>query len=215
MFWNPIAYLLARPAVVDWLINRAVRTPYTHIDGYMMRYWLFNPYPTKSSGRRPWWQFPISIRLHHILREDDDRHHHDHPWNARTVILRGWYREVRQHPKCLPLEESFRRLLEPTGQFFIRKAGDTAQLRFGEFHRISEVSPGGVWTLFITGRYRGDWGFDVDGVKVPHHVYLEKDRPGCYFCGGSGKYLKEHDGVENSASDGWPCAACKGSGKTL
>lgn len=156
---SALARFLARPAVVDWLIRRAMRTPYTPIisEGklYMERYWLFNPYPADSSGKRPWWQFPISIRLHHILLPDQDRHLHDHPWNARTFILRGWYVERR-----------------PVPHEFIRRAGDTVALKFGEYHRITEVSPGGVWTLFITGRYRGTWGFNVDGRKVPWREYL-------------------------------------------
>jgi hypothetical protein len=29
-----------------------------------------------------------------------------------------------------------------------------------------------VWTLFITWRYQGTWGFDVDGSKVPWREYL-------------------------------------------
>lgn len=174
-----IARVLARPAVTDWLIRRAMRTPYTRItsaDGsqvYMHRYWLFNPYPADSSGNRPWWQFPISIRLHQIMREDDDRDLHDHPWNARTFILRGWYEEKR------PTHE-FDHLIElPEGAKLVevlellkREAGDTAALRFGEYHRITEVSDGGVWTLFVTGRYRGTWGFLVNGKKVPWREYL-------------------------------------------
>jgi hypothetical protein len=174
--WSIIAHLVSRPAVVDYLIKRAKRTPYIHITGpdgsvYMERYWLFNPYPANSSGNRPWWKFPISIRLHRIMREDDDRDLHDHPWNARTVILHGWYREVRlkqhQHEtyeKVYPVE------LVPVT--YRRLPGDTARLRFGEYHRILQVSPGGVWTLFITGRYRGTWGFLVSGVKVPWRRYL-------------------------------------------
>lgn len=39
-------------------------------------------------------------------------------------------------------------------------------------HRISEVSEGGVYTLFISGKWRGVWGFLVDGVKVPWKKYL-------------------------------------------
>lgn len=182
MFWNIIARFLARPAVVDWLIRRAMRTPYSHIvindRLYMERYWLFNPYPLKSMGKRPRWQFPISIRLHHILLPDPDRHHHDHPWNARTVILRGCYCEVR---RAQGLDEWAAETLGPSyarttvNERFVRTSGETTRLRFGEFHRITAVSPGGVWTLFITGRYRGTWGFDVDGVKVPHDVYLAED----------------------------------------
>lgn len=161
IIWNLIARTLAKPAVVDRLIARAKRTPYTHIRGpngsiYMERYWLFNPYPPESSGKRPWWQFPISIRLHRIMRPDGDRHLHDHPWNARTIILRGGYNEVRHNED---------------GEHY-RRAGDTATLKFGEFHRIVWVCPDGAWTLFITGKYCGAWGFDVDGVKVQWRRYL-------------------------------------------
>lgn len=152
-----LAKLLARPAVTAWLIRRAKRTPYTDIvtDGvlYMERYWLFNPYPPNSSGKGL--LFPISIRLHRIVLPDQDRHLHDHPWNARTFILRGGYVEVRED-----------------GQKHYRWMGHTAALNFGEYHRIVEVSEGGVWTLFVTGKYRGTWGFLVDGAKVQWRVYL-------------------------------------------
>lgn len=159
-----LSRFLARPRVVDWLIRRAVRTPYNHItsaDGselYMLRFWLFNPY-TEEGRLRRWGLGLPSIRLHCIMRKDHDRDCHDHPWNARTFILRGWYTETR---------------LAATGRArsWFRDAGDTASLRYGEFHRITDVSPGGVWTLFITWRYRGTWGFLVDGVKVPWRRYL-------------------------------------------
>jgi hypothetical protein len=158
-FWSIVAWAVSRPAVSAWLIRRARKTPYQHItsadgkDVYMRRWWLFNPYPSGKSGRggaRHKW-CPISIRVHHILRPDQDRHLHDHPWNARTVVLAGYYVETRGD-----------------GEEITRRTGSTATLRFGEFHRISEVSPGGVATLFITGRYRGTWGF-----KIPHREYLE------------------------------------------
>lgn len=159
-----IARVLARPAVTSWLIRRAMRTPYTHLsksDGvYMMRYWLFNQYPERSDGSagRRWGNWIPSIRLHHILREDRDPHLHDHPWNARTFILRGWYDEYR------PTR------LRPLTTF---AAGDTSVLRFGEYHRIAEVCNGGVWTLFITYRHRGTWGFLVNGHKVPWRQYFK------------------------------------------
>jgi hypothetical protein len=163
-----LAWFLARPAVVDWLIRRAKRTPYVHItsrDGtevYMERYWLFNPYETGSEGGARRWKWLPSIRLHRIMRHDHDRHMHDHPWNARTFILRGWYHEVRQLPVRYPED----------GRYIIRRAGDTAALRFGEYHRITAVPPDGVWTLFVTGKKRGTWGFLVDGRKVQWRTYL-------------------------------------------
>lgn len=157
-----LAKFLARPAIVEWLIRRAKRTPYLHLvdaDGsvYMERYWLFNPYPPKSDGAdRRWGNWLPSVRLHKIMREDRDRHMHDHPWNARTFILRGWYWEQR----------------EGVPGFIVRLDGTTATLKFGEYHRISRVSDGGVWTLFITWRHCGTWGFLVDGSKVPWRQYL-------------------------------------------
>lgn len=171
------ARILSRPAVVNWLIRRAARTPYTPIITddllYMDRFWLFNPYPAMSSGAKNW--FPISIRLHHIHLPDQDRHLHDHPWNARTIILRGWYKEDRRVVSTN--STMFDRALNarvPLSYLedYSRIAGDTAALQFGEYHRITEVSPGGVWTLFVTGKYRGTWGFMVDGAKVQWRQYL-------------------------------------------
>lgn len=183
LFWRLLAKLLARPAIAAWLITRAQKTPYLHIqsaDGqevYMGRWWLFNPYDRETHlGRMRW--CPWSIRVHHIMRPDADRDLHDHPWDARTVILRGLYTEERLEPyetadllkkdadlRWVPGHE-IQRLAVRT-----RKAGDTAQLNHGEYHRIDEVSPGGVYTLFITSRWKGDWGFLVNGVKVAWREY--------------------------------------------
>lgn len=162
LLWKAAAWIVARPRVADWLIRRAKRTPYFHItspDGqeiYMGRWWLFNPYDYDTRQPRRRW-CPISIRIHHIMRHDDDRHLHDHPWNARTIVLKGYYFE--ETPK------QFKTLVK-------RGAGDTARIGFGQFHRIHTVSQGGVYTLFISGKHRGTWGFLVDGVKVPWREYL-------------------------------------------
>lgn len=88
---------------------------------------------------------------------------HDHPWNVRTFILRGWYSEERA---------SWNRPYDSKVRFRFRMRGDTARLLFGEYHRITAVSPGGVWTLFITGKKRGTWGFQVNGTKAPWREYL-------------------------------------------
>lgn len=151
-----IAKLLARPAVADWIIKRAMRTPDEHLPGYMHRYWLFNRYDRET--REPKYpRIPFSIRVHHILREDHGRDEHDHPWNARTVILRGGYIEQRGR------------------RSFVRFPGDTATLKYGEFHSVTWCALGGTWTLFIMGRYRGRWGFLVDGKKVDFKEYLKVD----------------------------------------
>lgn len=157
--WSAIAWLITCRPVTNWLIARSFATPYQHIlsadkrETYMERYWLLNPYDNETGVRKhPW--FPWSVRIHRIMVADRDRHLHDHPWNARTIILRGWYREYR---------------LTGGG---LRVRGDTHALRYREYHRITNVSPGGVWTLFITGPKRGSWGFLVDGVHIPWREYL-------------------------------------------
>lgn len=171
--WAVIARVLALPGIADWLIRRAQRTPYSPIvkggELYMDRYWLFNAYPDtgQSGADKPRWQFPISIRVHHIVLPDQDRHMHDHPWNARTVILRGWYVERRREE--YEQIEGYDRTVD---SLYSRIAGDTAALNFGEYHCITDLSRGGVWTLFITGPYRGTWGFLVNGVKVQWRKYL-------------------------------------------
>jgi len=201
LIWQIIALTLTRsPRLVDWLIRHAQRTPYTHIrsadgqDVYMGRWWLFNPYgrsadDEQTPARIPW--LP-SVRIHHICRPDQDRDMHDHPWNARTIVLRGWYQEERPYDSCgkADIEQHCveiyrpRSSAPPRGYYgprravLNRNAGYTGPLLFGQYHRISKVSPGGVWTLFITGRKRGTWGFQVNGKKVPWRTYLGLDQQG-------------------------------------
>lgn len=175
-FWAIVAWIVSRPPVANWLITRAMKTPYLHIadkngQPYMERYWLFNPYQwgkqDKERSKHPW--CPINIRIHWIRRADADQHLHDHPWNARTIILRGGYAEKRL---VRDVPQEMRGLIADEHKTFTRRAGDTATLRFGEYHRITMVQPGGAWTLFISGPYQGTWGFLVDGVKVKWREYL-------------------------------------------
>lgn len=183
LIWQLAARLLSRPAVAAYLVERAWRTPYTDIrsdDGseiYMRRGWLFNPYGRGADGEQLPARFSWlpSVRIHHICRPDQDRDLHDHPWNARTVVLRGWYSEERLWTALTDREAAS---ADDTGldnvdcAVFYRVPGYSGRLLFGQYHRISAVSPGGVFTLFITWRKRGTWGFLVDGHKVPWRTYL-------------------------------------------
>lgn len=183
--WKAIAWLVSRPWVATALIRFSQLRPFSEIRNqagvlYMSRWWVFNPYPTSSQNRRRW-NLPISIRVHHIVRPDDDRAMHDHPWNARTIILRGWY--VEKRPSDLEkaglsdqtigvINEAIEAGKYQVAEYFTRRPGDTATLRVGEYHTITDVSEGGVYTLFISGKWRADWGFLVNGVKVWWRTYL-------------------------------------------
>ena len=178
--------------LVDWLINRAMRTPYFHLPGYMERYWLvpYNvviereisvPFGHASVGARyvykdtdgtgpvnPWrrpfarllQKLGIAVRIHHILRSDQGRDPHDHPWPFVTVILRGGYFEHR---------------FDQDGAWAGIKwygAGSILFRRAKDFH-ILELPPGKTaWTLFITGPKQQTWGFKpVHGPKIPYYQY--------------------------------------------
>lgn len=163
--WTLLAFVLSRPAVARWVIRRAQRTPYFPILGrgndtlYMDRWWLFNAYGKTPEGRTApaRWPWLPSVRVHHICQPDDDDHEHDHPWDARTIILKGWYVEERRtHAQATR----------------VMRAGQTSPIVAGQFHRIARVSDGGALTLFFTWRYVEDWGFWVGSRKVAWRDYL-------------------------------------------
>lgn len=159
--WKLLALVVSWHPIARWIIQRSRRTPYRHLDGYMHRWWLFNAYEDGGGYVKQGWlrkRLP-SIRVHKILREDRDQHMHDHPWDARTIILDGQYIERCQE------DGLFKNML--------RSPGCTRAIRFGEFHRIRWVQAEGVYTLFFTWKYMGTWGFNVDGVKVPYREYLK------------------------------------------
>lgn len=186
--WRGIARILSRPAIADWIIRRAQRTPYSAItsrDGtetYMDRWWLFNPYSKDEKGNAgpARWSFLPSIRVHHIMRPDDDGAMHDHPWNARTIVLRGSYVEERpfnegeiwapKRSQSLGERWVFGEFLPR--ELYARYTGYTGPVMFGAYHRISHVPRDGVYTLWFTWKYRGTWGFKVNGQKVPWREYL-------------------------------------------
>lgn len=169
--------------ILNRVIDLARRTPYFHLyhaDGtlYMERYWVIRDAKSRVAH---WeieplvWLFQklgICIRLHCIHSPDLDREMHDHPWTFFSVVLRGWYEEARPY---FPERAEFLggalgsgmelRLSEPSTTTH-RAAGSYALRRFYHRHRITAVSPGGVWTLFVTFRKRQVWGFYTEQGKV-------------------------------------------------
>lgn len=104
---------------------------------------------------RRWWLIPrnrwFNVYLHQILRDDDDRALHDHPWVNLSVVLEGGYVEV-----SLADGHLVRRW---------RPAGTIAARLPTSAHRLELPQPehGGVarpcWSLFITGPNIRTWGF--------------------------------------------------------
>lgn len=101
----------------------------------------------------------FNIYLHKIIKDDDDRALHDHPWWSLSVLLKGSLLEILQdrerHPvRFMPL------LRSPTLA-----------------HRL-EVVNGPVWTLFITGPRVREWGFYCPKGWVRWDLFVKPDKPG-------------------------------------
>ena len=95
---------------------------------------------------RRWWVIPrnevCNIYLHEILRSDDDRALHDHPWANSSWVLEGGYIEHT-----------------PGGISVQRKVGDYVERHAQALHRLEIPEGGRAISLFITGPKVRDWGF--------------------------------------------------------
>jgi hypothetical protein len=117
----------------------------------------------------------FNVYLHKIVRSDDDRALHDHPWYWLSVMLRGRYAEVtrvldarkingriagyreglsshyRGFFRGLFYEEIYRRKVYKRGAIRICRATHT--------HRLELLDDQPCWTLFVTGPKIREWGF--------------------------------------------------------
>jgi hypothetical protein len=166
--------------MVNWLIRRAQRTPYFHLTAYMNRWWLVpyrepverQPGVFDNTGPVSWdrpvaWllqRFDIAVRIHQILRSDNTRHPHDHPWPYMTVVLKNGYTEVR---------------FDSSGNEIGRKWHGPGSIMFrpaNSWHLLVLPKGQDAWTLFITFRKKQTWGFNVDGQKIKWTEYLKENQ---------------------------------------
>lgn len=94
-----------------------------------------------------WLPLGLSIKIHRIMRTDEDRCEHDHPWWFIRFILWGGYTEqingkLRQRKPWRPW--AFWRIYPCLPSFR---------------HRITKLPRKENWSLVICGRNKGDWGF--------------------------------------------------------
>lgn len=101
--------------------------------------------------------------LHEVLRSDDDRAGHDHPWDNRTLVIDGGYSEM-QYLQDDPWREA--RLVE-------RKPGDTVTRMATDTHRLIVPEGGRAVTLFTTGPRIREWGFWCPGDKTRGPRWVE------------------------------------------
>jgi hypothetical protein len=105
--------------------------------------------------KTPW----FLLRLHKIMRSDNDRHHHDHPFDFTSFILYGGYVEYR--PDHEPREYL---------------AGDIVRRKAPQLHYL-KLREDVAWTFLVTSPYYREWGFQTeDGwiVASKYDAWLEK-----------------------------------------
>lgn len=148
-----------------------LRFEFSPIGDYMRRYLVESPWGT--------------LRAHNILRSDEDRHYHDHPWDFRSLVLgpldprpvlRGevglveWLRlgYVEHVPaETLPLygAGACDRDGRPVGLPQGRKTRHVPRLSLvrraaTDLHMLELARP--VWTIVVTGPRRRSWGFATE-----------------------------------------------------
>lgn len=121
------------------------------------------------------------IKLHHILRSDEERDLHDHPWSFVSLILWGGYWEhtaefvfgdprydYRDSVSGLP---STRRTWHGPGSILRRPAPSP--------HRLELPRGRSAWTLVITGPRTREWGFRTICGWLPWNEYARGKQEGC------------------------------------
>lgn len=157
-----MAQLLALPLPLrQGLIRYAEKHPYFHLPGYMERYWII--------PKKPY--LPFAARLHHILRSDNDRDLHDHPWDYASYILDGGYWEILPKSQKQPFaddrdENNVTKTWWGPGSF--RTASATTR------HRLIVPAGKTAWTLFIHRPKSRDWGFGTPNGWVHNEQYFQE-----------------------------------------
>lgn len=117
----------------------------------------FNIGHVGSIYMRRWYVIPrnrlFNIYLHEILRSDDDRALHDHPWVNLSIVLRGGYREIM--PWFAP---TFLKPVPPQESKW-RGPGSVVLRMPSQAHRLEVADGTPCWSLFITGPNVRSWGF--------------------------------------------------------
>jgi hypothetical protein len=150
----------APPAVMALVGTLTQRRPDQLIGGDYLARWFIQR--NKSAA---------NLYLHCLMRDDDDRALHDHPWVNTSIVLAGSYREIT-----------------PAGTV-LREPGAAVHREAEALHRL-EVVQWPVWSLFVTGPKTREWGFQTPGGWVHWRDFVPVEEGGrglgCDAAGGTG-----------------------------
>lgn len=149
--------LLAALAFMGWLFCLYVAVMVRRALAAMQRMPDFVIGSVDAPYMKRWWLIPrnrwFNTYLHHVLRSDDDRALHDHPWLNVSVVIAGGYWEVvpQWQPSAFEPVPPTERLWRGPGSIVVRWPSSAHRLE------IEDGKP--CWSLFITGPNVRDWGF--------------------------------------------------------
>lgn len=105
----------------------------------------------------PW----FDVCIHQILRRDEDKHEHNHPWWFFSLILWGGYVESRE------------------GKIIRRGWLSPGKMGRDQYHQVIRLLGDSTWTLVLRSRFRDDkWGYNVSGEHVVHTEYRKLKNEG-------------------------------------
>ncbi len=125
-----------------------------------------------------WLPFGWSLKLHKIMRADDDRCSHDHPWIFLRFILWGGY------------TEEFSKADEPT-KTIERKPWRLSYCGANFKHRITKLTTTHSWSLVLCGPSVREWGFFTREGWVGWRTFVNMARSARVLWCDDGKELKK------------------------
>ena len=137
--------------LVRWLAKGCpLRVIYCDGGEYLRRHYVFGDdgalghWPEGTKARLRW--LPFAVYLHEFIQPDKDRDLHNHPWRTSlSLVLVGGYDEERFIEDGVGV-----RSLRP---------GRVNVIRRDDYHRVVRLRAPTAWTLFVSGKYVGPWGF--------------------------------------------------------
>lgn len=108
-----------------------------------------------------WLPFGWSLKIHKIVRADNDRCEHDHPWWFIRFIIYGGYLEKikgKLHDRKPWRPWAFWRVYPCLSSFQ---------------HRIVKLHKKSNWSLVLCGKNRGHWGFVTKKGWIDWKTFLD------------------------------------------
>jgi hypothetical protein len=172
----PVMMLLSGRTLPGWALRKLLRAHQRYTREHPMDFRI-PPDKTVEPYMHRWWRIPrnwaINVYYHIVLRSDDDRALHDHPWWNFSIVLEGGYfehtileggihRKIWFGPGAMKFrwhgKKAHRLELFTMVQTTEETSYDEANMKY-EMRQTRREFERPVKTIFITGPVLRRWGF--------------------------------------------------------